>query len=125
MVLGVVDRADEDDRRRLGARPLPDHLRGLEAVHPRHVHVEQDDGEILLEQAAQRLLAGPRLDEILIQLLQQHLVREELIRPVVDDQDINLLVGAVLLDRIAAIVYRCSQLRSSVSRRSVSTGFEM
>jgi hypothetical protein len=97
VILGVVHRADEDDRRRLGARTLADERRGLEAVHARHVHVEQDDGELLLQQATQCLLARRCLDQILTELLQQHLVREELIRAVINDQDIYLLVGAGLV----------------------------
>ena len=98
MGLGVVDRADEDDRRRLGALALPDERGRFEAVHPRHVHVEQDDGEILLEQTAQRFLARSGADQILVQLGQHRLVREQLVGPVVDDKDADLFVGRLLRD---------------------------
>ena len=52
--VGDVDRGDEDDRRLLEARMLVDQARGLEAVHARHVDVEQDHRELVLHQLLQR-----------------------------------------------------------------------
>jgi hypothetical protein len=98
--LRVVDRADKYNRRRLGALALPNERGGLEAVHPRHVHVEQDHREILLEQAAERFLARSRANHILVQLGQHSLVREELVRPVVDNEDADLFLGRLLRDGI-------------------------
>ena len=43
------------------ARVLLDERRRLEAVHARHLHVEQDEREVLLQDVAQRLLARARL----------------------------------------------------------------
>ena len=43
---------------------LADQPRRLVAVEARHQHVEQDDRELLLEQEAQRLLAGLRADDL-------------------------------------------------------------
>ena len=60
----------EDDRRVLRSRPLADEQRGLEAVHDRHVDVEQDDRELHLQDVAQRLLPGPRADDVLVQLVE-------------------------------------------------------
>jgi hypothetical protein len=47
--LGDVDGGDEDDRRALEPRMLAHHPRHLEPVHPRHVDVEQDDGEVVFQ----------------------------------------------------------------------------
>ena len=93
MSVGVVYRADKDNRSRLGALPLPDECGGFEAIHAGHVHVEEDDGEVLLQKATQSLAAGPGADKILAQVCQDRLVREQLVGAIVDDQDVDLLVG--------------------------------
>jgi len=43
---------EENDRRVRRPPPLANQLRRLEPVHPRHVDVHQDQGEILIEQPA-------------------------------------------------------------------------
>ena len=48
---------DEDDRRVLGGGAFADQRRGFEAVETGHGDVEQNDGDFLLQQAAQRLAA--------------------------------------------------------------------
>ena len=53
-------RRHEDDRGVLRARPLPQERGRLEAVHRRHVHVEQDDRELVLEEQTQGLPSGRR-----------------------------------------------------------------
>ena len=56
--------------RRGCARPA-DQLGGLVAVHPRHVQVEQDDRELVLQQLAQRRLARARPPPVVRQVLQR------------------------------------------------------
>ena len=57
-VRGVaLDRRDEDDRDVRGARVALHQRRGLEAVHARHLHVQQHQRELVREQVAQ---APPR-----------------------------------------------------------------
>ena len=53
----LADRGHEDDRHRARALAALDQLGGLEAVHARHLHVEQHDGEVL---AAAAPSAPPR-----------------------------------------------------------------
>ena len=87
-VLGVLrDRGQEDDRD--VARPLAllDQLGRLEAVEPRHLDVEQDHRELVVEEVAQRLLAGLGADELLPERLEDRLEREQVLGPVVDEQD--------------------------------------
>ena len=67
-------------------RGLADQRRRLKPVHPRHIHVEQDHREILLQQTARRLLAGGHFDDLLVQLFEQNFARQELIGTVVDDE---------------------------------------
>ena len=67
----IVERGDENDRRVLGPLPLANQRGRLEAIHLRHVDVEQDHGEIVLQQTAQRLAAGKCLDDILPQLARE------------------------------------------------------
>ena len=92
LLLVQVHGGEEDDRRALRALAGADHLRGLEAVHPRHVDVEEDDREVLLQEGAQRLAAGVRADHVLAQLAEDRLQREQLVRAVVDEEDVDLLV---------------------------------
>ena len=82
-----VDGGQEDDRDVLGPLPALDVRRGLEAVHARHLHVEQDHRVVVGEQRLQRLLAGGRADQGLAEGDEDRLEREQVLRPVVDEQD--------------------------------------
>ena len=72
-------------------RPLPllDQLRGLEAVHARHLDVEQDRRELLVEQPPQRLLARRGADEVGVERLEDRLQGEQVLGPVVDEQQLR------------------------------------
>ena len=85
-------RGQEDDRRRAAALAPADELRRLEAVHARHLDVEQDDGEVLLEQRLERLLARPGRAQAHVQGLEHRREREQVLRPVVDEQDARRVV---------------------------------
>ena len=52
VLLVLADRREEDDRDELRSLARLDHLRCLEPVHARHLHVEQNDGELALEQTS-------------------------------------------------------------------------
>src|SRR5712675_258997 len=71
-----------------------DHARRLESVHSRHLNVEQYDGELALEQAAQRVLARLGAHESLPQRLEDGLERKQILGAIVDEKDVDLLVGA-------------------------------
>ncbi len=89
MHLVVVVGRDEDDRHVRRALAAADERRRLEAVEARHVHVEQDDGEVALQDFLQRVLARARRDHVLLQILEDGLQHEPLVRAVVDDQDVG------------------------------------
>ena len=74
-----------------GPLALLDQLRRLEPVQPRHLDVEQDRSELLVEQVPQRLLAGCREHELLPERLEQRLEREQVLGPVVDEQELGAL----------------------------------
>ena len=80
---------DEDDRRVRRPLVLPDELGGLEAVDVRHVDVEQDDGELAREHLAQRLRARAHHHQVLLELLEDRPEDEQLLRQIVDDQDVG------------------------------------
>ena len=71
----------------LRERPLPDQARGLEPVHVGHVDVEQDDRELLLQQAAQRLARRADADDAQVGRLENGLERHQVLPGVVDDED--------------------------------------
>src|SRR6266513_5377130 len=102
MGLSVVDCTDENNGSGLRSWPLPDKSSRLKAIHARHVHIKKDDGEVLVQEAAQGVAAGGGTDKILIQLRQDSLVREKLVGTIIDDENVDLLVGGcgpVTLDR--------------------------
>src|ERR687888_156390 len=69
----LADRRQEEDRDVPRALPLLDQLGGLEAVEARHLDVEEDDRELLLEPVAERL--------------EDRLEREQVLGAVVDEED--------------------------------------
>jgi hypothetical protein len=75
-----------------GGRPLAQHRRHLEAVQAGHLHVEQDQRELLLEQPPQRLRTRLGMHQALAERLEDRLQRHEICRAVVDQEDAGLLV---------------------------------
>ena len=83
------DRGQEDDRNRLRPFALLDQLRRVEPVESRHLDVEQDAGEVVVEQRPERLLAGVRADEVLTERLQDRAQGDEVLLVVVDEQQVD------------------------------------
>ena len=82
---------DENDRRFFETRPAADQLGELEAVHLRHVHVQQNDREIASQQALERLPTGGGLDDVLAQFRQDRLMGQQVARLVVHQENVRLL----------------------------------
>jgi hypothetical protein len=123
-----VDRGQEDDRDVLGPLPALDVRRGLEPVHARHLHVEQDDRVVVGKQRLESLLAGGRADQRLAEGDEDRLEREQVLRPVVDEQDPRrrgLARGGRHGVTVARGAHRCcdSHSRMVSSSWSMSTGF--
>ena len=79
-------------------------LRGLEPVHAGHRDVEDDQREVLLEQAAERLDSGVREHELAAERRERGLDRDEVGLVVVDDEDVPAIADRqriilVLLER--------------------------
>jgi len=91
LLLLLVDRRQEDDRDVLGLRPALDQLGRLEAVHVRHLDIEQDRGEVVQEQPLQRLLAGAGVDDVHVQRRENGAHGQQVLRLVIDDQDVRAL----------------------------------
>jgi hypothetical protein len=85
------DRRDEDDRDVARLLAALDVLGGLEAVELGHLDVEQDERELVVQQPAQRLLARRDADQAARQRLEHGLERQQVLRPVVDEQDVRQL----------------------------------
>ena len=90
-VVGI--RRDEDDRGVLGALALPDERRGLEAVHRRHVDVEQHHGVFVLENEPESLAAGGGRVDVLAELGEQRRKGQQLRRVVVDREQVDPVLG--------------------------------
>ena len=100
---------------------LPDHLGELEPVQIRHADVHQNNGNLVLEQLFERLLAGRGLDQLLSQILENHLVCHQFGRVIIDQQDADFLVWVAC--HSALHFQRCSHMRRAESNCSVLTGF--
>src|ERR1700756_4056320 len=84
-----MDRRYEDKRRLLKPRVLTYHGGQFEAVELWHLHVDQNDGDVSLQQMLQSLASRGRLDEHLPKLIQDDLVTQELGRLIIDQQDVD------------------------------------
>ena len=82
----MVGRGQEDDRDVPGALALLDVPGGLEAVHVRHLRVQQDHREVVDQQLLERVLAAGHRDQLDRQPLQDRLQREQVLPPVVDQR---------------------------------------
>ena len=89
MLVVLRDRRHEDDRDVPRALALLDQRRGFEAVQDRHLHVEQDHRDVLVEELAQSVLAGVGVEELLAERLEDRLEREQVLGPVVDEEDLG------------------------------------
>jgi hypothetical protein len=89
LFLLLRDRGDEDDRYVACSFALLDQSRSLEPVENRHLDVEQDDGDLVAQQLAQRVLTRVRGEKRLLERLEDRLECEQILRPVVDEQDVR------------------------------------
>ena len=85
--LVAMNRRQEDDRHLAPDGRGPDAGGDLEAVHLRHLHVEEDRGERPLDRPVEGLAARARQDELEPQRPQDGLEGDEVRRRVVDEQD--------------------------------------
>ena len=92
VLFGLVDGRQKNDGRVPGALPLPDESSRLEAIEDRHVHIEKNDRELLIEQETQRLESGVCPDKILPQITQQGFEREKIFGVIVDQKNIDLVI---------------------------------
>ena len=117
--LGDVHAGHEDDRDGFEARVIVNQRRGLEAVHARHLHVEQHHREFLLHERFERFEAGIHRHEVVAQRLEDGAVRQQPRRLVVHQQDVG---GIVAVRNGRRVVHGCNHMRTSDSSCSVFTG---
>ena len=75
-----------------GALARTDQLGGLKTVHVRHLHVQQDGREIVVQQMAQGFGTGTRQHQLLAQPLQCRFERHQIVRRVVHQQDLHSIL---------------------------------
>ena len=99
---------------------LADHGGQLKTIQFRHADIDQDNGDVIFEQELQRLTSGGSLDQILAKLSKNHLVSQELVRLIVDQENVDLVVSAANV--LHGNAYRCSHIRNAERSCSVFTG---
>jgi hypothetical protein len=62
---------------------------GLKAIHPRHLHVEQNNGESVTEHQGKRLIPRIGGENSRIQVAEYLLRRQQILPTVIYDQDIG------------------------------------
>jgi hypothetical protein len=77
---------DENDRNVLGFLGAAHQLGQLETVHAGHLHIEDGQGEFVLQQQRQRLVRRQGLVDLAIFELDQSFERQQVFRQVVDDK---------------------------------------
>ena len=81
---------DEDDRDVPRALAAAHQLGQLEAVHVRHLHVEQGQRDVVHQQQLQRLGAGARASSISTSSpAQQRREREQVLLEIIDEQALD------------------------------------
>jgi hypothetical protein len=87
-----VHSGNENNRRLLIAGVLADKLRELKPIELRHVHVDQNNGDVGGQQVRQGFACRMGREQVLAQLTENRLIGEQLARLVIDHEDIDRLV---------------------------------
>src|SRR5436190_12209558 len=96
-------RGDEYHRRLLEAGMFADHRGELEPVQFRHADVDQDDGDIVLQQELERFASGRGLDQVLAEFLQDDFIGEQLRRLIVNQKNVYLVLVHHLFTPIGGV----------------------
>ncbi len=96
MVLAVVGGGQKQDGSVTRFVALPNEGRSLEAVHLRHFDVQEDDREIVSQQPLQRLASGFGANQVLAEPLQHRLQRHQVGGLIVDEENVDAVVGQSL-----------------------------
>ena len=83
---------NEDDRRLLVAGVLADKFCELKSIELRHVHVDEDDGDIGGQQVHQGFACRTGREQVLTQFAENRLIGKQLTRLVIDHEDVDRLV---------------------------------
>ena len=81
----------KQNRRVPGTRAAADQLGCLEAVHVRHLDIQQHRRELILQQIAQRLGSGIGEDQIFAERIQGGFQGHQILGRIIDQQDLDLL----------------------------------
>jgi hypothetical protein len=90
--IGHLDGRDEDHGGLLKPRVITDHGGKLEAVELRHANVEQDHGNVVLEQAFKRFPARRGHQQVFPELPQDDFIGKQFGRLIVDQEYIDLVI---------------------------------
>src|SRR5205085_8660611 len=91
--LAPFHRGQENDRRVARLLAFTNERRGFEAVEVGHLHVEEDDCELAIEQMFERAIPALGAHQVLPHLSEDRLEREEVVGLVVDQQYVDFLFG--------------------------------
>ena len=87
---------NENDRRQGGLFALANVSGRLVAVHVRHVDVEEDHREVMLQDELQRVGARPGCHHVFVELFQDRAQNQEVLGKIVHDQYVDFIRGGHL-----------------------------
>ena len=97
MLFCRIDRGQKNDRCVAGPIALADQGGRVETVDRRHIHIQKNEREFLMEQEAQRLQSRGGADKVLSEIAQQGFKREKILGVIIDEEDIDLFAGHAIL----------------------------
>ena len=97
-ILGLGDGGDEDNRHKAGARVATHQPGDFETIHMRHLHVQQDQADILFQQATQGRLTRFHTTKLPVAILEQGLHGLKVFRSIIHHQQNLGLAGRMGLD---------------------------
>lgn len=82
-ILGLLIGGEKDNRRKTGALTAAHQSRDLEAVHARHLHIQQNQVDFLLEKYGQCFYSGTCSHNVPVRSLQNSTHRHQIFRVIV------------------------------------------
>ena len=93
MLLGFIDRGQENDRSVTRLLTFANQSSRFEAVDRRHIHIENDEGEFLMKEKPQGIDPGWSSDKILSEIAQERFQCDQIFDVIINQQDTDLLFG--------------------------------
>src|SRR5436853_6427688 len=73
--------------------PFADKRRRLKTIHDRHIHIENDESEVVVQKRTQRIDSRSDADQVLAQIRQECFKSNEIFYVIINQQNADLVFG--------------------------------